>query len=247
LIATTTRRDFSLIAPKAASSMRKQVVTLDSVNGADIAFTEASADALQVLGTKGGDTVRLSNAIKGRNTSYGFEGADKIFAPKGGKAVGGADDDVLVGSIDGYAILDGGGDNDTLIGGTWDSLYAGSGNDTLIAIGSYNRMRGDAGSDIFVLADTHYSATKGPNTVLDFELGVDKLVLAGDIANSSNPTFEDSRGGVNMKLDGKHIAYIHGVSTADDLMADVVKEVTSYVSPLMNTIEDVAKLQAYES
>ena len=239
LVATTTRRDFSLIAPKAASALRKQVVTLDGDNGADIAFTEASADALQVLGTKGGDTVRLSNAIKGRNTSYGFEGADQIFAPKGGKAVGGADDDVLVGSVDGYAILDGGADNDTLIGGTWNSLYAGSGHDTLIAMGSYNRLRGDAGSDKFVLADTHHPATKGPNTVLDFELGVDKLVLAGDIAKSSDPTFEDTRGGVNMKLDGKHIAYIHGVSTADDLMADVVKDATSYVAPLMNTIEDV--------
>ena len=239
LVATTTRRDFSLIAPKAASALRKQVVTLDGDNGADIAFTEASADALQVLGTKGGDTVRLSNAIKGRNTSYGFEGADQIFAPKGGKAVGGADDDVLVGSVDGYAILDGGADNDTLIGGTWNSLYAGSGHDTLIAMGSYNRLRGDAGSDKFVLADTHQPAAKGPNTVLDFELGVDKLVLAGDIAKSSAIDFEDTRGGVNMKLDGKHIAYIHGVSTADDLMADVVKEATSYVAPLMNTIEDV--------
>ena len=248
LVATTTKRDYELISPRSRSALSATELQLagDGDQGADIAFNPINLAPMRIGGTHAGDTVRLPGTEEGRHAAYGFAGEDVLSAPLGGRLTGGADDDVLIGSATAYASLSAGLGNDIVIGGHSNTLVAGSGHDTLIALGERNLMIGGPGSDRFVLLDVaHHGARSGANVVSDFEAGVDKLVFAGDASSDKTPTLTNSFDGAKVMFAGEHLATLLGVSVDElDPATDLVTQSSSVVAPLMHTISDVAKLQA---
>lgn len=128
--------------------------TFNLGGGNDVAFTGA-----------GDDIVRAGS---GRDTIRGGGGDDQLFGNSGNDALrGGVGDDILNGQR-GRDDLSGGRGNDMLDGGVArDTLDGGRGNDILT---------GGNGSDEFIFSDGY-----GQDTITDFELGADKIVLDDDL------------------------------------------------------------------
>ena len=248
LVATSTKREIQLVTPRSTSALTPSHLQLhgDGAQGADIAFNPINLAPMRIGGTHAGDTVRLPGTEEGRHAAYGFAGEDVLSAPLGGRLTGGADNDVLIGSATAYASLSAGLGDDIVIGGHSNTLFAGSGDDTLIALGERNLMIGGPGSDRFVLVDVgHHPARRGANVVSDFETGVDKLVIAGDVASDQTPILTNSFDGAQVMFAGEHLATLLGVAVDElDPATDLVTQSSSVVAPLMHTISDVAKLQA---
>ena len=137
--------------------------TLDGGEGNDTLFGGNDDDFL--LGSLGNDSLLGED---GSDTLDGGEGNDTLF---GGNArdflLGSLGDDSLLGE-DGSDTLDGGEGNDTLFGGNGDdSLVGGAGDDSLL---------GGNGRDVFVI-----EFENGGDTIIDFELGSDRLSIGGDL------------------------------------------------------------------
>lgn len=129
----------------------------------------------------------LANKIIGNsqdNQVWGFAGNDQLFGEDGADVVsgglgadnlfGGAGDDFLSGD-DGNDKVYGGTGSDTLVGGLGsDSLTAGSDGSKLEGGAGRDLLVGGAGQDVFIFA-----TGSGRDTVIDFEVGLDKLVLDG--------------------------------------------------------------------
>ncbi|MEB3293280.1 MAG: calcium-binding protein, partial [Synechococcales bacterium] len=140
--------------------------------------------------------------------------------------------DTLIGN-DGNNRLNGGAGSDRLFGGAGnDDLIGGEGDDILAGgSGSLNYLRGDSGSDIFVLA------TDGFNQVLDFEPGIDKIGLSGNLTVNQ---FKIEQGtGVNssstwIKLasDNTNLMLLNGVQ-ASALTTAIFLPASSYPSSLL--------------
>jgi Ca2+-binding RTX toxin-like protein len=89
---------------------------------------------------------------------------------------GASDDNLKAGSND---RLFGGEGDDTLdasFGGSGNRLYGGAGDDTLLGGKGENVLSGGAGADLFIIAQD--SLPDNPNTVIDFELGVDLIGIS---------------------------------------------------------------------
>ena len=113
-----------------------------------------------IEGTSGDDTIE---GTEGDDRIKGFSGNDVIFALGGNDTVFG---DIFSDELDG-----GDGDDDLLGGLGNDTLNGGNGNDLLV---------GREGNDFFVL-----TPNEGEDTITDFDLESDRLVLGGGL------TFED--------------------------------------------------------
>jgi Ca2+-binding RTX toxin-like protein len=186
----------------------------------------------------------LSSSVEGRQSAYGFAGSDVLSAPKGGRLVGGGDDDLLIGSFTDLASMSGGAGNDTLLGGVNNVLVGGSGDDLLLALGGGNVLQGGTGADRFVLADGAWRGGAAANVVTDFQPGVDKLVFAGGALSTNQPVFTNVAGGTKVQLGTAHLATLVGVSSSEvNLSRDVISQSASIVSPLANRFSDVAVLQ----
>lgn len=144
---------------------------------------------------------------------YGNTGNDQIFVNSEDRAFGEEGNDTLNAALgNSYNLLDGGEGDDFLIGGSRDQLVGGDGDDLLQITGSNNLLYGNSGADEFNIVDGSLPdavAVQYPeyidevllpgitlpelvdtrNTIMDFELGVDKISITGieDIAAS----FED--------------------------------------------------------
>jgi uncharacterized repeat protein (TIGR01451 family) len=170
--------------------------------GSDWLFGMESDDTIaggkendRVYGGKGNDLIHGDNANDliyggdGNDILCGDEGNDTIFGdrsdnrgvPVGANGQkdcinGGAGDDLLYGN-EGEDELNGDAGNDTLYGGKDnDILFGGEGDDILFGGEGDNTLSGGAGSDQFILG-----ALQGSNTILNFEAGIDKLVLTGGL------------------------------------------------------------------
>ncbi len=119
------------------------------------------------LGTLGDDDIF---GTAGPDIINGLAGNDIIRGLPGDDELLGADGDDFIIGREGEDILDGGPDNDTLIGG--------KGNDLL---------RGGLGADSF-----RFGADDGTDVLIDFEQGVDKLVLnAANLGSFADVTITD--------------------------------------------------------
>lgn len=113
----------------------------------------------------------------------GTNGADKIYASLG--------DDTLNGNR-GDDILDAGQGNDLLKGGAGnDTLYGGLGNDTLIGGAGSDVLVGGAGNDTFTFKRSDTLFKNDFDTIQDFQVGIDQIVLdgwtkLGSIADTNN-------------------------------------------------------------
>ena len=139
-----------------------------------------------VRGDAGNDFIYGDN---GNDILSGGEGNDTIFGDRDSNGVsvdangqqdcinGGSGDDLLYGN-EGQDTLNGGDGNDTLYGGKDnDILNGGAGDDWLCGDTADNTLMGGPGSDRFVLA-----SNIGIDSVLDFEVGIDKFALAGGLS-----------------------------------------------------------------
>ena len=116
---------------------------------------------------RGGDGDDRLSGNGGDDLLYGNNGDDRLY--------GGGGVDKLVG---------GGGDDRLLGGGGADSLHGGSGRDTLIGGGGADFLTGGNDEDVFVFRSINDFMLKAPATIVDFELGVDRLDLSEIDANA---------------------------------------------------------------
>jgi hypothetical protein len=119
--------------------------------------------------------------------------------------------------------LDGGGGNDTLAGLTGndvlggaagnDVLDGGEGNDVLRGGKGNDRLAGGAGADQFLFA-----RNDGTDRITDFEVGVDRIGIAG-ASRLNQITFADISAGVRLVANGTTII-VEGLSVAEMRDAD---------------------------
>ena len=147
----------------------------------------------EVWGYGGDDRIR---AFGGDNRVFGGRGDDAIYAADGRDELwggygndelqGGRGSDHLFGGP-GDDEVRGGEDDDLLFGGPGDDRVIGSsGNDVIAGDDGHDALEGREGQDAFVWAD----AGGGVDRVLDFDLGLDRLVLgdlfAGAVVTAAN-------------------------------------------------------------
>lgn len=138
----------------------------------------------------------LIQGLKGNDTITGSENNDYF--------VGGAGKDVLRGKRG----------NDTLIGGgNNDSLYGDIGRDVLQGDGGTNKLWGGKNQDIFVVEETKKTA----DVILDFEAGIDKILLTNG-SSFLDITLENFSDGIGVAIfapDGNEIVQIPNVNFSD--------------------------------
>ncbi len=186
---------------------------LDGDDGDDTILGEAGWDLIRggsgndlLGGGSGRDTIfggsgnDIIDAGDDRDTVYGESGNDTIVGDDGDDYLnGGSGNDFIRGGIEGD-VIDGEDGDDTLVGEDgWDHLRGGSGNDIIDAGNGNDILEGGSGNDILSGeqgADTmtggsgndlfRFGVTDGQiDTVMDFEIGIDQILLAtgASIAN----------------------------------------------------------------
>ncbi|MEG5030101.1 FG-GAP-like repeat-containing protein [Microcoleus sp. AT8-B1] len=161
-----------------------------------------------ILGTNGDDILTGDSAnnvlmgMRGNDSLDGVLGNDTIFGGKGSDTIlGSSGDDVLFGNR-GADILNGDDGNDILYGGKGDDLLNGGlGSDTLV---------GGMGVDKFLL-----STNSGTDTITDFEVGQDLLVLGNGLSFSQLAIAQDSGATlIRLAQTGEILASLSGVSAS---------------------------------
>ncbi|WP_333340714.1 FG-GAP-like repeat-containing protein, partial [Microcoleus sp. D3_18_C1] len=157
-------------------------------NGDDILSGDSGNNVL--MGMRGNDSL---DGVLGNDTIFGGKGSDTILGSSG--------DDVLFGNR-GADILNGDEGNDILYGGKGDDLLAGGlGSDTLV---------GGRGLDKFLL-----STSSGTDTITDFEVGTDLLVLGNGLSFSQLAIAQDSGSTlIRLAQTGEILASLSGVSAS---------------------------------
>ena len=171
--------------------------------------------SLQTIFTGGGDDLVDGTVGKGDNRIYGGDGNDELLAGLRDRLFGENGDDTLDASQGkGGNRLYGGAGNDTLYAGTNDFLSGGDGNDTLYAGKGGNTLYGGAGADRFYLA--YNGAPTSTNTVADFEVGIDKLLILGiaGVSDFSKVTLTAKGTDTLVAAGGKDLALLTGIGSS---------------------------------
>lgn len=107
----------------------------------------------------------------------------------------------------------GGDGKDTLFAGNNDFLFGSDGNDTLFAGKGGNTLYGGTGADKFYLA--YNGAPTSVNTVADFEIGIDSLVILGISGTNdfSKVTLTQKGGDTLVAAGGKDFALLSGIQS----------------------------------
>ncbi|MBD1828331.1 DUF4347 domain-containing protein [Microcoleus vaginatus GB1-A2] len=189
--------------------------TTESTDGDDTLMGSASDDILR--GKKGNDLLfsldgnDWMNGNQGNDLTDGGIGDDTLYGGKGFDTLtGGAASDFLSGNR-GEDILIGEKADDTLYGGQGnDILLGGQGNDFLSGDLGDDTLIGDVGNDKFLL-----STNSGIDTVTDFEVGKDLLVLGNGLSFAQLAIAEDSGSTlIRFAQTGEVLATISGVSAS---------------------------------
>ncbi|MEG4349709.1 calcium-binding protein, partial [Microcoleus sp. LAD1_D3] len=189
--------------------------TTESTDGDDTIMGSASDDILR--GKKGNDLLfgldgnDWMNGNQGNDLTDGGIGDDTLYGGKGFDTLtGGAGNDFLSGNR-GEDILIGEKGDDTLYGGQGnDILLGGQGNDFLSGDLGDDTLVGDVGSDRFLL-----STNSGIDTIADFEVGQDLLVLGNGLSFSQLAIAQDSGSTlIRFAQTGEILASLAGVSAS---------------------------------
>ncbi|MTJ47785.1 bifunctional metallophosphatase/5'-nucleotidase [Dolichospermum sp. UHCC 0259] len=160
--------------------------------GADILIAGTDFDGISdiVFTGAGNDEVDLATAsilgLAGKNNVDTGSGDDIIFVNKGDRAFGSDGNDTFD-ARDGQGSnrMSGGLGNDTFFLGSGDRALGGDGNDKFyVGLGGGNLLSGGAGADEFRIFNVE--PPKAANTILDFQIGVDKIAILGSTASQFN-------------------------------------------------------------
>ncbi|MBD0306919.1 MAG: peptidase C11 clostripain, partial [Microcoleus sp. T1-bin1] len=189
--------------------------TTESTDGDDTLMGSPSDDILR--GKKGNDLLfsfdgnDWMNGNQGNDLTDGGIGDDTLYGGKGFDTfTGGAGSDFIFGNR-GEDILIGEKGDDTLYGGQGnDILLGGQGNDFLSGDLGDDSLVGDVGSDRFLL-----SINSGIDTIDDFEVGQDLLVLGNGLTFSQLTIAQDSGATlIRFAQTGEILASLSGVSAS---------------------------------
>ena len=209
-----------------------------SGNGIDRIIGNAAANRLVLNGNsdlargKGGNDV-IDGGL-GSDTLYGNAGRDRLIGDVGSDLlVGGGGADRLEGG-DGLDRLSGGGGKDRLYGDAHaDRLVGGGGNDLLSGGDGTDMLEGGAGRDRLdggtgadrLVGGAHadrfvFERGTGTDTIADFQIGTDKLLLDADLLAGSDlstllsiPRFLD--GELMLRFDSGDRLVLEGVAAAE--------------------------------
>ena len=178
---------------------------LDGGPGADFLIGGAGADLVAYSDSPGGVTVALNDSLIARGRGGHAEGDILI----GIEAVIGSqyDDRIDAAGNGSRDVLDGGGGNDTLRGGSDypDSLFGGAGDDLLVAYAHGGIMEGGPGNDIFQYVGSAFTGgeikdfTKGEDRIRLTDLNVDAVQLDELLRNSSGNELDLGRLGAGFE------------------------------------------------
>ena len=164
--------------------------------------------------TDGGNDLVDASVASGGNRIYGGDGNDELLARTNDRLFGEAGDDILdaVPGMGGNRLYGGAG-NDTLYAGTNDFLSGGDGDDKLFAGKGGNTLFGGAGADRFYLAYNGLPTTA--NTVGDFEVGIDKMLILGvsGVSDFSKVTLTQKGADTLVAAGGKDLALLTGIQS----------------------------------
>ncbi len=231
LVANDNNYPFSIGRPPSIDNNEIVQITLDkplnisplvgiSAQGGNKVVTGTSQDDTTLVSTfkdtvfaDGGNDIIDGSISKGSdNRLYGGDGKDELYAGLRDRLFGEAGDDILDASQGkGGNRLYGGVGNDTLFAGTNDFLSGGDGNDILYAGKGGNTLYGGAGADKFYLL--YNGAPTSTNTVADFEVGVDSLVLLG-AGDFSKVTLTAKGADTLVATGGKDLALLTGIQSS---------------------------------
>ena len=143
------------------------MTSLDGLGGRDLISAGRGDDV--VSGGDGNDVIRGGSGVDSIGDGAGDDTLD-----------GGSGDDDLWGD-GGNDFIDGGDGNDTILAGAGDNdLHGGDGNDTLTGGSGEDFLFGEGGADVFRFT----SMGDGPDHVVDFETGIDRIDLSAIDANT---------------------------------------------------------------
>ena len=196
-------------------SGKKNIVKIKAI-AATADDTKNVSTNLNTIFTDGGNDLVDSSIGKGDNRIYGGDGNDELYAGKNDRLFGEAGDDLLDASQGkGNNRLYGGTGSDRLFAGTPnDFLSGGDGNDILYAGKGANTLYGGAGADRFYLA--YDGAPTSTNTVADFEVGIDKLLILGisGVTSFSKVTLTQQGTDTLVAAGGKDLALLTGIQSS---------------------------------
>ncbi len=170
----------------------------------------------QTIFTDGGNDIVDGSVSKGSdNRVYGGDGNDELLAGKNDRLFGEAGDDILDATVGkGGNRLYGGAGNDTLFAGTNDFLSGGDGDDKLFAGKGGNTLYGGAGADKFYLTSGGLPTTA--NTIGDFEVGIDKMLILGvsGVSDFSKVTLTAKGADTLVTAGGKDLALLTSIQSS---------------------------------
>ncbi|MGB3636152.1 MAG: CHRD domain-containing protein [Rivularia sp. (in: cyanobacteria)] len=183
-------------------SSSEELPTRRRIYGGDAKDELYAHNGDRIFGRAGNDILNASQG-KGGNRLYGGKGDDEINLNTEDRGFGGDGNDIIDASNGkGYNLLDGGNGNDKLFAASYDELRGGNGDDLISINGSNNVLYGGSGADKFGILDdrlpdgvaVEYSDSAksllspnlsfpelmdAQNTIADFEIGRDKIVING--------------------------------------------------------------------
>ena len=170
----------------------------------------------QTIFTDGGNDLVDGSVSKGSdNRVYGGDNNDELYAGLRDRLFGENGNDILDASQGkGGNRLYGGAGNDKLFAGTNDFLSGGDGDDSLFAGKGGNTLIGGAGADKFYLA--YNGAPTSTNTVADFEVGIDKLLILGIAGATDFSKVSLTQKGTDtlVAASGKDLAVLTGIQSS---------------------------------
>jgi Ca2+-binding RTX toxin-like protein len=246
--------EISLVAGGLARGFAGDDLILDGWSSSDTLFGGGGADTLDASGgadvldggegddrLRGGDDNDTLAGNAGNDYIHGESGNDSMMGGLGNDELrGGQDNDVVRGGagqdfLRGAAdedVLRGGLGNDTLFGGQHDdTLFGGGGDDHLDGKAHRDRLTGGVGADSFVFGNVPDGFNV--DTITDFEVGVDKIVLdvfiPGQFSVLDQYIFESLAGLPNGTLPAGNFAASGSAQGEDDyILYDTTTHVLSY-------------------
>jgi secreted PhoX family phosphatase len=207
-----------LVAPNAKLVQSSSLVTGGTADDTIVTGTKGFDGLNDVVFTDGGNDLvddSVGGTLSGLNRLYTGDGNDELFAGSGDRLFGEAGDDILDATAGkGGNRLYGGAGNDSLFAGTNDFLSGGDGDDKLFGGKGGNNLFGGAGADKFYL--TAGGLPTSANTVGDFEVGIDKLLILGisGVTGFSNVTLTQQGADTLVKAGGKDLALLTGIQSS---------------------------------